>query len=283
MVLGMQTPRLALVRAEGLEGTHGKGLPSRSILIVTPSWPYPPTWGFAMRVYHLAKQLSTRHRVSLLTYGGGGFAQEPGSSIFESVHLVQPPAAGRTKRRAQTRSLFSPRSYHLGGLRSHEMETVLTNLLARHPFDLVQLESSQMGFCAPIAGVPTALDEHNVEYMLLKRLAGAESSFGRKAFGHLEAGKVRREELRAWTQCDGVIFTSTADMAAMRSALPERDACVVPNGVDLEYFRPASDEVGSFAWRAATSCSRERSATCGRTWRPRRSWSHRSGWGVVPG
>src|SRR5258708_40064458 len=105
MVLGMQTPRLALVRAEGLEGTHGKGLPSRSILIVTPSWPYPPTWGFAMRVYHLAKQLSARHRVSLLTYGGGGFAQEPGSSIFESVPLVPPPGARRAKPPAPTRPL----------------------------------------------------------------------------------------------------------------------------------------------------------------------------------
>src|SRR5258708_18012947 len=107
MVLGMQTPRLALVRAEGLEGTHGKGLPSRSILIVTPSWPYPPTWGFAMRVYHLAKQLSTLHRVSLLTYGGGGFVPEAGSSIIDSDHLMQPPAAATTERRDQTSSLIS--------------------------------------------------------------------------------------------------------------------------------------------------------------------------------
>src|SRR5579872_5334687 len=132
MVLGTQTPRLALVRDEGPQGTRDTGVPSRSILIVTPSWPYPPTWGFAMRVYHLAKQLSTRHRVSLLTYGGDGFAQEQGSSIFESVHLVRPPAAIRSKRQAQARSLLSSSSYHLGGLRSHEMEAVLTNLLARH-------------------------------------------------------------------------------------------------------------------------------------------------------
>jgi len=243
MVLGTQTPRLALVRNEGAEGTQGDRSPSRSILIVAPSWPYPPTWGFAMRVYHLAKQLSIRHRVSLLTYGGRDLAQEPGSTVFESVHLVRPPAAMRSKRRAQARSLFSPDSHHLGGLRSHEMEAVLTNLLSRQAFDLVQLESSQMGFCAPIAGVPTALDEHNVEYMLLKRLAGSESSFGRKAFGLLEAAKVRREELRAWTQCDGAIFTSTADMAAMHSAFPERNACVVPNGVDPEYFRPSAGEV----------------------------------------
>jgi glycosyltransferase involved in cell wall biosynthesis len=243
MVLGMQTPRLAVVRDEGSEGAQGRSLPSRSILIVTPSWPYPPTWGFAMRVYHLAKQLSTRHRVSLLTYGGDGFTQETGGSIFESVHLVRPPAAMRSKRRAQARSLFSSRSHHMGGLRSHEMQAVLTNLLSRQTFDLVQLESSQMGFCAPLTGVPTVLDEHNVEYMLLKRLAGAESSLGRKAFGHLEAGKVRREEFQAWTRCDGAIFTSPADMAAMRSALPEGKACVVPNGVDPEYFRLSSDDV----------------------------------------
>jgi glycosyltransferase involved in cell wall biosynthesis len=122
------------------------------------------------------------------------------------------------------------------------MEAVLKNLLNRRAFDIVQLESSQMAFCAAAAEVPTVLDEHNVEYKLLKRLTAAESSWGRKAFGHLEAAKARREELRAWTQCDGSIFTSAADMAVMRAALPERAACVVPNGVDPEYFEPSADE-----------------------------------------
>jgi glycosyltransferase involved in cell wall biosynthesis len=99
-----------------------------------------------------------------------------------------------------------------------------------------------MAFCAPVAEVPIALDEHNIEYRLLGRLAEVESSYARKAFGVVEAAKVRREEIRAWQRSDGSIFTSTADMDVMSAILPDKPACVVPNGVDLDYFHPVADE-----------------------------------------
>jgi hypothetical protein len=156
-----------------------------------------------MRVYHLARQLSRRHRVSLLTYGSPEVATAEGRSIFESVHFVKPPPSARSKRRAQVRSLVSSRSHHYGGLRSREMESALGRLLSQQAFDIVQVESSQMAFVAARSGVPTALDEHNVEYKLLQRLAAAESSPVRKAFGRLEAAKARPEELRAWARCEG--------------------------------------------------------------------------------
>lgn len=241
MVVGSEKE---LLRGEALGAAREDAPLPRSILLVAPSWPHPPTWGFAMRVYHLAKQLSNRHRVSLLTYDGGNTAtaQNGSSSIFESVDFVKRPAAVRSKRRAQAESLLSSRSYHMGGLRSAEMEAALQNLLARRAFDLVQLESSQLAFCAPFSNVPVALDEHNIEYLLLRRLAEVESSPARKAFGYVEAAKVRLEEVRAWTRSAGSIFTSTADMEVMLATRPAKPACVVPNGVDLDYFHPVADE-----------------------------------------
>jgi sugar transferase (PEP-CTERM/EpsH1 system associated) len=241
MVVGSQKE---LFRGDGLDVAGADAPPRRSILLVAPSWPHPPTWGFAMRVYHLARQLSSRHRVSLLTYDGGNTATAQGGfpAIFESVDFVKRPAAIRSKRRAQAESLLSSRSYHVGGLRSAEMETALENLLAQRRFDLIQLESSQMAFCAPVSDVPVALDEHNIEYLLLRRLAEVESSPARKAFGYVEAAKVRLEERRAWNRSDGSIFTSAADMDVMRATMPDKPACVVPNGVDLDYFHPTADE-----------------------------------------
>jgi len=211
----------------------------RSILMVAPAWPYPPTWGFATRVYHLAKELAKRHRVSLLTYGRVGAALGEAAAMFESVDVVASPVAETSKRRRQARSVFSARSAHLGGLRSDQMIAAVANLLAQRRFDLVQLESTQMAFCGAVTDAPVALDEHNVEYLLLKRLASAESVPARKAFGYLEAAKARREEARAWRRADGVIFTSSADLEVMRVSLPYKSGCVVPNGVDVERFKPS--------------------------------------------
>jgi glycosyltransferase involved in cell wall biosynthesis len=178
----------------------------------------------------------------LLTFDGGDRSTANGeaAAIFESVDFVSRPERIRNKRRAQLESLMSSRSHHLGSLRSNEMQTALAALLSRRSFDVVQLESSQMGFVLPVPGIPVLVDEHNIEFLLLRRLAGVESSAVRRAFGYLEATKARREELQVWAGCHGVVVTSETDLAVVHSNEPRKPACVVPNGVDIDYFRPAA-------------------------------------------
>src|ERR1700730_2612656 len=232
------------VGAGGVQARAEANARARSILLVAPSWPHPPTWGFATRVYNLAKQLSARHRVTLLAYGAGDetAATTGAGPIFESVQFVPHPAARRSKRRAQATSLLSSRSYHVGGLRSASMDAAFERLLSERSFDLVQVESSQMAITRSASGIPVVLDEHNIEYLLLRRLAEVDTSPDRKAFGYIEAAKVRWEEVKAWRQCDGAVFTSEADLDVMRAPFPEKPACVVPNGVDAQYFSPSDDE-----------------------------------------
>ena len=232
------------VGVEGHDGRPDAASPARSILLVAPSWPHPPTWGFATRVYNLAKQLSARHHVTLLAYGAGDVtaATKAAEPIFQSVQFVPHPAATRSKRRAQATSLLSSRSYHVGALRSASMQAAFERLLSERSFDLVQVESSQMALSRSGSGIPFVLDEHNIEYLLIRRLAEVESSPDRKAFGYIEAAKVRWEEVQAWRHCDGAVFTSEADLDVMRAPFPEKPACVVRNGVDVEYFSPSDYE-----------------------------------------
>src|SRR6266849_10308944 len=125
MVVGLTRDEPAGVK--GLAARAEAAGPARSILVVAPSWPHPPTWGFATRVYNLAKQLSARHHVTLLAYGAGDVtaASNAAGPIFQSVQFVPHPAATRSKRRAQATSLFSSRSYHVGGLRSAAMQAAV--------------------------------------------------------------------------------------------------------------------------------------------------------------
>lgn len=220
--------------------------PARSILMVAPSWPYPPTWGFAMRVYQLARHLSRRHRVTLLTYAGGNRSGEDirPAAWYSAAEWVPLPRSvnGRGRRGAQAASLLSTRSYHMGHLRSDAMARAVEKALAGGRFDLVQVESSQMSPALRDSDVPVVLDEHNVEFKLLGRLAAMESSAARRAFGRLESAKARREEARAWSRADGVVFTSQTDLAVMRRMAPERRGCVVPNAVDVDHFVPGSED-----------------------------------------
>jgi glycosyltransferase involved in cell wall biosynthesis len=85
---------------------------------------------------------------------------------------------------------------------------------------------------------PLILDEHNLEYELLERTVREERSPLRKLYNWIEYRKLRREEHRNWRRADVCIFTSPRERDIFGAFLPEKRAIVVPNGVDVDYFRP---------------------------------------------
>lgn len=222
----------------------GSQLPERRlrILIVCPEPPAPPTWGFALRVYHLGRELGRHHDVTLLTYD----TQDPTRDWDElasrfSVHGVK---GRRGSRRAmQARSLVSRRSFHLRRFQTAEMQRAILDVGARGAFDIIQVESSQMfGFEFPDRAA-VVIDEHNIEHDLVRRVAQLERSKARRAYLQLECRKVHREEVAAWRRADGCVLTSDNDEQKLHDEVPSARTRVVPNGVDLEYFSPAESAV----------------------------------------
>ncbi|HEY8086369.1 MAG TPA: glycosyltransferase, partial [Polyangiaceae bacterium] len=119
-------------------------------------------------------------------------------------------------------------------------------------FDVVHFE------LAPMAGYAAAcaledrqrpllcLDEHNIEYEIARRTAEGDGSVVRRLYNTVEWRKVRREERHAWTHLDGCTVTSVRDQELLLSDEPSARTAVVPNGVDLEHFRPRTEaEPGS--------------------------------------
>ncbi|MGH7902832.1 MAG: glycosyltransferase family 4 protein [Candidatus Dormibacteraceae bacterium] len=214
-----------------------------SILIVTPSLPYPPIWGFGIRVYQIIRGLSRRNRVWLCCYGGreGDDAAVAALGRFcEGVTVVPvPEAPRRTRRRQQVATALSTGSYHRRRLGHRGMQQAIDRLLAERDFDVVQVESSHMaGFDFSAAPV-VVLDEHNLEYELLRRASGIERSPVRRLYARFEAAKVFREERRSWSSVSGCIVTSERERAIVETVAPRLATAVVPNGVDTDYFRPA--------------------------------------------
>src|SRR5207249_3135962 len=143
------------------------------ILLVTPSLPYPPAWGFAMRVFQLIRELSLRQDVSVLAYAGPDdpYAVPVLRQLGTRVYTVARPAAhSGSKRLAQVASLLSPVSYQRRGHASEAMQSAIDQLLSREQFDIVQVESSQMAGFDFGDHTSVVLDEHNIEYELLWRV-----------------------------------------------------------------------------------------------------------------
>jgi glycosyltransferase involved in cell wall biosynthesis len=163
--------------------------------------------------------------------------------VFPDMEFVD----RRDKRLLQARSLVSMHSFeHLLVARRAEFLARLQQLVDSGQFDIVQVEFVQMAALQPrlFAGrrFRTVLDEHNIEFDIVKRTASAEVSMARRLYSAIDWRKLKREEVAAWRRFDGVSVTSERDGAILSELEPRTKVSVVPNGVDIDLFKPPTTE-----------------------------------------
>ncbi len=153
------------------------------------------------------------------------------------------------KRKLQLRSLLSPHSFeHLQATGRADFQAKIDQHLARDEYDVVQVEFANMAsFRYTRRGKRPllVLDEHNIEYDLQRRTAGASDGMTRLVYNSLNWRKLGREERGAWRRFDGVVLTSARDQQLLNDASPGTHTIVVPNGVDVAKFQPADTAVDS--------------------------------------
>lgn len=214
--------------------------PSRlRILILSPSLPHPPIWGFGIRVNQFLRLLARSHDVSLLTYEEPDEADKVAGvrALGVTVHTVmRPTSTERGKRRAQLSSLLSTVSYQRRSVYSRAMQAKLSGL---GRFDVIQIESSQLAGFEFDPSAVLVLDEHNIEYELLHRMYRTEGSPTRRLYNWLEYAKFRREEIGCWRHMSGCVLTSAREQQIVRALAPGAATIVGANAVDVDHFRPS--------------------------------------------
>jgi glycosyltransferase involved in cell wall biosynthesis len=220
------------------------------LLFVTPYLPSPPRFGGQRRLDGMIRGLARRHEVSLLSF------VDPREDVSCSIRMTETyckqvvavpndryALTTVQKRLLQTRSLLSRRSFESFVYHSPTLQQALEKLVTQEPYDIVSFEFAQMvanldgqpGRCAAIF----VLDEHNIEYDILRRTASSDPGLDRKLYSLLDWRKLRAEEHRAWQCFEGCTVTSARDQELLRRDFPRVTSAVVPNAVDIELFRPS--------------------------------------------
>ena len=214
------------------------------ILIVSAQFPYPPRFGFATRVYQLARLLAKRHEVTLLSYAQP-HERAGVTALGEEMTVLAveyEATSTRAKRAAQALSLFSLRPYHCRKLHSERMQQAIDDLCSREEFDVIQLESSFLCAFRFPSEARLVIDQHNIEYEVFQRMSEGERSMPRRAFNRAEYARCRRFEYRWWDRVAGCAVTSEREVRILRARAPQTPVAAVPNGVDLAYYRPEPGE-----------------------------------------
>jgi polysaccharide biosynthesis protein PslH len=220
------------------------------ILVVTPFLPSPPRFGGQRRLDGLLRSLAKSHEVSVISFTATDEFTEPSLAATREYcrEVITYPdlefVSQRDKRLLQARSLVSRHSFeHLLVSRRREFLERLQVLVDQGQYDIVQVEFVQMA--ALRFGLQkqrryrTVLDEHNIEFDIVKRTASAEVGASRRLYSAVDWRKLKREETAAWRWFDGVAVTSERDGAILSELEPQTKVAVVPNGADIERFRPA--------------------------------------------
>jgi glycosyltransferase involved in cell wall biosynthesis len=213
------------------------------VLYLTNGFPYPLTSGY-LRHHFLIRELAPDHQVTLLSLTGAGFRLEDIEGIRPMVERVEVFGGGRRtsigKMARRVRALVGREE--APGVAA--MAERAATLHAERPFDVVvHSGKSTHPVLDRLPGLPVAADLCDATS---SRLAGALSYaaapkrpilwLGLQAMRRIEAGIVRRAA--------HVMFASERDRRLILDTATTPASSIVPNGVDLEFWRRQATALG---------------------------------------
>jgi sugar transferase (PEP-CTERM/EpsH1 system associated) len=229
----------------------------KRILILTPQFPYPPHQGTTMRNYNLIAQLSARHEIHLFSFIKNQGELDRVTPLREQCRSIYGvPLPRRTMLQRLITTLLSPLPDMALRLPSAALSRRLAFTLASEAFDVVQIEGIEMApYGLQVARWRAArqskrredlapllvFDNHNAEYVLQQRAFETDVSKPRRwpaaLYSFIQWHKLRHYEAQVCRTVDRVIAVSEADRAALQRLVPGLPVTVVPNGVDLAFYR----------------------------------------------
>jgi len=219
------------------------------ILQISPYCPYPPSFGGALRIYNLLKQMLRHNEVTLVFPGWEEDAENLRTHFKGRLRVIRVDRnlARVFRRTSQIVSLFTSKSftYRLGRIR--ELQSALDREFDANDYNLVQTEFPHMATYRLPSGVVRILDSHNIEYDNFRRIWEKTSAVMRRVHYYDEYRKIYREELDAFRRQDIVMFTSERDRAIVANEIPDTRQVIIPNGVDSEYYHPSGGEREKFS------------------------------------
>lgn len=218
---------------------------------------YPPKGGPLQRNYNLLREAAREHEVHALVFDQpasrphGVTPQdcvEALSKFCASVDWVPLPTDffGAARYWRAIGGLVTGIPYEFRWLRSKEMVVRLERLVSRVQFDVVHADTLGLSPYVPlIPHAGTVLNHHDIESALVQRRASHERNVFRRAFWQREAANLLAAEKRWCPTFDVNVVVSEDEGLLVKASCGDSAICVVPNGVDVQYFTPRPDPGGA--------------------------------------
>lgn len=219
------------------------------ILFLAHLFPLPLDSGGKIKSYYTLKTLAAVHEVHILAYVRTDEEMRLALELQKICDVTVIPLR-RSKPRQfvdLANAFFSGKSFIVTRDFRDEMQRKLDELIDRFRPDVIHIDHLQMAQFVKFGGsYKTVLDHHNVESMIIKRIAETSESKPARLYARMEWPKLQRYELDICRKCDLVLTVSEEDKSTLlnlNSSLVNIES--VPIGVDIHYFQPVERRSGS--------------------------------------
>jgi glycosyltransferase involved in cell wall biosynthesis len=198
-----------------------------------------------VRSLQIVSALSRLHSVTLVTTHGTGDDPQGLAVQLPECHQVisipyEVPKRGSTSfPLALVRSWCSSYPVDLWKWRVPAVAAHVQSLIATQQIDVIVSDFLFAAANVPTgSGVPVVLFEHNVEYLIWKRLSEIEANPLKRGLLEIEWRKVKAREAEACRRATLTIAVSKEDCARLTALAPGASCEPIPTGVDTTYFQP---------------------------------------------
>jgi glycosyltransferase involved in cell wall biosynthesis len=227
----------------------------RRILFLSQCLPYPPHSGVTKRTYHILQELQREFDVTLVAFSRR--VHQPNaasvaraatvlrgelSDVMNPVRINSDYSLAR-KLRNHAWSVLSREPYIFHEYSDARFGQELHHALVRARPDMIHVDSMDLYRWLPsLPMVPTACTHHSIESELLRLQANHSPNRVVRSYIEHQAELMEKVERRLCPRFDLNVMTSEVDSERLSALAPGARTAVIPNGVDIDFFRPSSPE-----------------------------------------
>ncbi|WP_276133759.1 glycosyltransferase [Polluticoccus soli] len=208
------------------------------ILFLANRIPYPPYRGDKLKIFNLAKRLSKKHELHLLTFAQTKqefeYKQEL-EKIFKKVDLIYLP---KWKSALNCLSAaWDNKPLQVLYFQSGEMQAKLNDVLSEYKFDAIHVQHLRMSpYLKDRKDLPRILDLPDAFSLYWERRKKIQRNFPRRVFENMEQSRVLKYE-KVTNDYNLSLVCSNEDLEYLKEVHGLTNIKLLPNGVDLDSFK----------------------------------------------
>ena len=209
------------------------------VLMLTPYLPFPPSSGGQIRSYNLIKHLSKKHEITLYSLIKSDderkFIPEL-KKYCKNVYVYKRSKSPWTLRNILLTG-FGPYPFLVIRNLSPKEKSALVEEINKNKYDLIHAETFYVMPHIPDTKVPILLVEQTIEYLVYLHYVESIKNIFVRLLLSIDVAKLKFWETMFWKKADGVVAVSGTDKKEMLKLAPKLGVGLVPNGVNLEFFK----------------------------------------------